>query len=98
MAVINTDKSDKMIDMGYMYPEPTCCDPVKSSKQEKSYPHLYIDHAPDSLMSEVKVGEMVKFTATGIIRTISVEKRDGKTPEHRIEMNIHSMSQIKKGE
>lgn len=98
MAVINTDKSDKMIDLGYMFPDPGCCAPVKSSKQEKSYPYLYIDHVPNGLMAEVKVGEQIKFTATGIIRTISVEERDGKTPEHRIEIYIHSMSQVKKGE
>lgn len=81
-----------MIDMGWV--SDTISDVAStevSPTKEKSYPSLYLNKIPDSLFANVKVGDVFKFTATGMVRRISTEV-DKKGKDTSICLEIHSMS------
>lgn len=106
MALINgsfdsaNSPDTNMYDMGWVSDTDTdtdtaCPEPVSmNNSKTKKYPSIYLDKVPDGLLSNIKVGEVVKFTATGMIKRISIDTdNEGKTINTALE--IHSISQFK---
>lgn len=85
-----------MMDMGWVSDTDTeVASPTLSSpNKEKQYPSIYLDHAPEGLLSNAKVGDTVKLTITGRIKRLTTELDAGKT-ESSICLEIHSMSKPK---
>lgn len=87
-----------MMDMGWVSDineaelSPTAS--IISPNKEKQYPSVYLDHAPEGLLSNTKVGDTVRFTITGKIKRITTELEEGKT-ESSICIEIHSMAKPK---
>lgn len=87
-----------MMDMGWVSDtteeEVSPTTSIISPNTEKQYPSVYLDHAPEGLLSSVKVGDTVRFTITGKIKRITTELEAGKT-ESSTCLEIHSMSKPK---